>query len=104
VADVHAFAAALAGLVEPGGVLVLSTVNRTVRSYALGIVAAERLLSLVPSGTHDWSRFLTPEELAGACAHVATPLRRPRSDTSPQRRLLAAALSWTSWQAWCTRR
>lgn len=67
VADVPAFTAALAGLVEPRGALLLSTVNRTLRSYALGIVAAERLLSLVPSGTHDWSRFLTPDELAGAC-------------------------------------
>ena len=102
VADVQAFTAALAGLVEPGGVLVLSTVNRTVRSYALGIVAAERLLSLVPSGTHDWSRFLTPEELAGASARVPR-LRCQCSDASPQRRSLAAALRWTSWRAWCTR-
>ena len=50
VADVPAFTAALASLVEPRGVLVLSTVNRTLRSYALGVVAAERLLSLVPAG------------------------------------------------------
>ena len=71
VADVPAFTAALAGLVEPRGVLVLSTVNRTLRSYALGVVAAERLLSLVPAGTHDWSRFLTPDELAGACGRAA---------------------------------
>ena len=90
VADVQAFTAALAGLVEPGGVLVLSTVNRTVRSYALGIVAAERLLSLVPSGTHDWSRFLTPEELAGASARVpclpaASALTLLRSDARSQR-------------------
>ena len=66
VADVPAFTAAMAGLTAPRGVLVLSTVNRTLRSYALGIVAAERILSLVPAGTHDWSRFLTPDELAGA--------------------------------------
>ena len=90
VADVQAFTVALASLVEPGGVLVLSTVNRTLRSYALGILAAERLLSLVPSGTHDWSRFLTPEELAGACARVATPcdaemLTRLHSDARSQR-------------------
>jgi 2-polyprenyl-6-hydroxyphenyl methylase/3-demethylubiquinone-9 3-methyltransferase len=68
VADVRAFTAALAGLVAPRGLLVLSTVNRTLRSYALGVLAAERLLGLVPPGTHDWARFLTPAELAATAA------------------------------------
>ena len=66
VADVPAFAATLASLVTPDGLLLLSTINRTVRSYALGILAAEHLLGLVPRGTHDWARFLTPPEVAGA--------------------------------------
>jgi ubiquinone biosynthesis O-methyltransferase len=70
VADVGAFTATLAALVQPRGLLVLSTVNRTLRAYALGVVAAEHVLGMVPPGTHDWARFLTPEELAGAFARV----------------------------------
>jgi len=64
-ADVRSFVATLAALLEPRGLLLLSTINRTLRSYALGILAAEHLLKLVPPGTHDWSRFLSPEEVAG---------------------------------------
>lgn len=63
VADRAAFADALAELVRPGGVLVLTTINRTSRSYAAAIVAAEYVLRWVPRGTHDWSKFPTPEEL-----------------------------------------
>ncbi|MBL8639584.1 MAG: bifunctional 2-polyprenyl-6-hydroxyphenol methylase/3-demethylubiquinol 3-O-methyltransferase UbiG [Alphaproteobacteria bacterium] len=48
----------------PGGLLVLSTLNRTWKSFALGIVAAERVLSWAPAGTHDWKKFLKPSELA----------------------------------------
>jgi 2-polyprenyl-6-hydroxyphenyl methylase/3-demethylubiquinone-9 3-methyltransferase len=111
VADVPAFTAALASLAEPRGVLVLSTVNRTLRSYALGVVAAERLLSLVPAGTHDWSRFLTPDELAGACeprrrrmpaSSCASLPRLTRALAQPRSR--AAASRWMSSRAWCTRR
>ena len=42
----------------------LSTLNRTWKSYALAIVAAEYVLGWLPRGTHDWQRFVTPEELA----------------------------------------
>lgn len=48
---------------KPGGTLVLSTLNRTAAGFALGVVAAEYLLRLVPKGTHDWQRFLKPSEL-----------------------------------------
>lgn len=64
VADRAAFADALAALVRPGGALVLTTINRTPRSYAAAIVGAEYLLRWVPRGTHDWSKFPTPEELS----------------------------------------
>lgn len=47
----------------PGGRIIVSTLNRTVKSYALAIVGAETLLRMVPEGTHDWSKFLTPEEV-----------------------------------------
>lgn len=65
VADRQAFADALAALLRPGGVLVLTTINRTPRSYATAIVGAEYVLRWVPRGTHDWSKFPTPEELKG---------------------------------------
>ncbi|MCB1522012.1 MAG: bifunctional 2-polyprenyl-6-hydroxyphenol methylase/3-demethylubiquinol 3-O-methyltransferase UbiG [Hyphomicrobiaceae bacterium] len=55
--------ATAASVLRPGGVLVLSTINRTTRSYALAIVAAEYVLRWLPRGTHTWDRFITPEEL-----------------------------------------
>lgn len=61
------FVATLAKLVKPGGVLVLSTLNRTPKSYALAIVGAEYVLGWLPRGTHDWTRFVTPEELRTYC-------------------------------------
>ena len=63
VADRDAFFAALGLLVRPGGILIGATLNRTARSFALGIVAAEYVLGWVPRGTHDWRRFPRPSEL-----------------------------------------
>lgn len=62
VADKAAFAAALAASLAPGGLMVLSTPNRTARSRLLLVEAAERL-GAVPRGTHHWADFVTPEEL-----------------------------------------
>jgi len=64
VADPRAFVGTLAGLLAPGGVLVLSTLNRTRRSYLVAKLGAEYLLRLLPVGTHDWAKFITPAELA----------------------------------------
>jgi ubiquinone biosynthesis O-methyltransferase len=66
VRDPRAFVATCAGLVRPGGVLVVTTINRTVPSFLAAILAAEYALGLVPPGTHEWARFVTPEELSGA--------------------------------------
>ncbi|MBM3570400.1 MAG: bifunctional 2-polyprenyl-6-hydroxyphenol methylase/3-demethylubiquinol 3-O-methyltransferase UbiG [Alphaproteobacteria bacterium] len=66
VADVAAFVAACAERVAPGGALALATLNRTLRSFALGIVAAEYVLGWVPRGTHDWRKFVRPAELGRA--------------------------------------
>ncbi|HKY95287.1 MAG TPA: bifunctional 2-polyprenyl-6-hydroxyphenol methylase/3-demethylubiquinol 3-O-methyltransferase UbiG [Kiloniellales bacterium] len=63
VAEPQAFLAAAAGLVRPGGQLLLSTISRTAKSFLMAIVGAEWLLRVVPRGTHDWRRFLTPGEL-----------------------------------------
>lgn len=58
------FVAQCLELTKPGGLIVFSTLNRTPKSYALGIVAAEYLLRWVPQGTHDWKKFVKPSELA----------------------------------------
>ena len=63
VADPAAFLRLLARLVEPGGLLFVSTLNRTLRSLAVAKLGAEYLLRLLPVGTHDWQRFVTPAEL-----------------------------------------
>jgi len=65
VPDPRAFLATLAALLEPGGLLFLSTLNRTPQSFLAAKVAAEYLLHWLPAGTHDWRKFITPAELAG---------------------------------------
>jgi len=64
VANLDVFLEAAAGLVKPGGVMVLSTLNRTWKSLALGKVAAEYVLRWLPPGTHDWKKFVRPSEMA----------------------------------------
>ena len=64
VADAESFLQALAALAAPGGLVILSTLNRTAKSFGLGIVAAEYVLGWVARGTHDWRKFLKPHELA----------------------------------------
>ncbi len=66
VTDVTAFTAACARAVKPGGLLVMATINRTLRAFALAIVGAEYVLGWLPRGTHQWERFVTPEELTAA--------------------------------------
>lgn len=63
VPDVGAFLAECAKLVRPGGLMILSTINRTMKAYALAIVGAEYILRWLPVGTHQWERFVTPDEL-----------------------------------------
>jgi 2-polyprenyl-6-hydroxyphenyl methylase/3-demethylubiquinone-9 3-methyltransferase len=66
VADHEAFIACCAELVGAGGLMILSTINRTWKSFAYAIVAAEYVLRLLPRGTHQWERFLRPEEIGAA--------------------------------------
>ena len=63
VADPEAFVRACARLVKPGGMLIVATLNRTLKSLALGKFAAEYVLRWVPAGTHDWRQFLKPDEI-----------------------------------------
>ena len=64
VADRPLFLRTAANLVRPGGLLILSTLSRTMKSFALAIVGAEYVLRWLPRGTHTWEQFVTPEELA----------------------------------------
>ena len=63
VADMKLFVARCAEMVKPGGLMIVATINRTLKSFALAIVGAEYVLRWLPRGTHQWDRFVTPDEL-----------------------------------------
>ena len=69
VADLNLFLTASASLVRPGGMMAVATLNRTLKAWGLAIVGAEYVLGWLPRGTHDFSKFVRPSELAA-------PLRR----------------------------
>lgn len=58
------FVQSISALCKPAGLVIFSTLNRTAKSYALGIVAAEYLLRWVPAGTHQWKKFVQPAEIS----------------------------------------
>ena len=64
--NLSGFVAAATSVVAPGGLICLSTLNRTAKSFALAIVGAEYVLRWLPRGTHRWEQFVTPLELTGA--------------------------------------
>jgi 2-polyprenyl-6-hydroxyphenyl methylase/3-demethylubiquinone-9 3-methyltransferase len=66
VADVASFLKTCRALCKPGALLIVSTLNRTPKAYGLAIVAAEHILGMAPKGTHDWKKFIKPEELDAA--------------------------------------
>jgi 2-polyprenyl-6-hydroxyphenyl methylase/3-demethylubiquinone-9 3-methyltransferase len=63
VADLTLFVNRCAEMVKPGGLMVVATLNRTIKSFALAIVGAEYVLRWLPRGTHQWDKFVTPNEL-----------------------------------------
>ena len=63
VADPGAFLRDCARLLNPGGLMILATLNRTLASLALAKVGAEYVLRWIPAGTHDWRKFLKPSEI-----------------------------------------
>jgi 2-polyprenyl-6-hydroxyphenyl methylase/3-demethylubiquinone-9 3-methyltransferase len=68
VRDVRRFVRTACGLVRPGGLFAASTLNRTLKSFALAIVGAEYVLRWLPVDTHRWEQFVTPKELNEAFA------------------------------------
>ena len=82
------FVATCASMVKPGGLMIAATLNRTLKSFALAIVGAEYVLRWLPRGTHQWDKFVTPEELetaiekaglrvTGERGVIYNPFRRP---------------------------
>ncbi|MDX1782264.1 MAG: bifunctional 2-polyprenyl-6-hydroxyphenol methylase/3-demethylubiquinol 3-O-methyltransferase UbiG [Thalassovita sp.] len=63
VADPLAFLTACQQLLKPGGLMLCSTINRNPKSFAVAIVGAEFIMRWLPKGTHEWSKFITPDEL-----------------------------------------
>lgn len=78
VADVPLFVSAISRLARPGGLVLVATMNRTWKAFAMAIVGAEYVLRWLPRGTHDWKKFLRPSE-------VAAELRRNGLNTAEVR-------------------
>ncbi|KAJ0065915.1 hypothetical protein NL108_000160, partial [Boleophthalmus pectinirostris] len=62
-ADLETFAYCCSLVLKPGGSLLITTLNKTNLSWLLGILVAENVLRIVPQGTHEWEKFISPEEL-----------------------------------------
>jgi 2-polyprenyl-6-hydroxyphenyl methylase/3-demethylubiquinone-9 3-methyltransferase len=75
-ADPETFVAMCAELVRPGGLMVLATLNRTLKSLLFGKIAAEYVLGWIPPGTHDWRKFVPPAELSGLLAKAGLTATR----------------------------
>lgn len=77
VADPGEYLRNCAQLLKPGGLMIVATLNRTLKAFALAKIGAEYVLRWLPAGTHDWSKFLKPEEirdfLSGAPVEVDGP-------------------------------
>lgn len=67
VPDPASVIAACMRLVKPGGDVFFSTLNRNLKSYLLAIIGAEYVLNMLPRGTHDWAKFITPAEMSRYC-------------------------------------
>jgi 2-polyprenyl-6-hydroxyphenyl methylase / 3-demethylubiquinone-9 3-methyltransferase len=89
VADPPAYLQACHDLMRPGGLMVCSTLNRNPKSYLMAIVGAEQVMRWLPKGTHDWRKFITPDELFAL-------LRDAGLDPVDRKGMVFNPLSW-SW-------
>lgn len=77
VADPLAYLTACQTLLKPGGIMLCSTLNRNPKSFLMAIVGAEWVMRWLPKGTHDWAKFITPDELYDLISRAGlTPLDR----------------------------
>lgn len=77
VSDPQAYLTACHDLLKPGGIMLCSTLNRNPKSFLMAIIGAEWVMRWLPKGTHDWSKFITPEELYALITRAGlTPLDR----------------------------
>lgn len=93
VSDVPAFLASAASCLAPGGLLFVSTIDRSWKSFLVAILGAEYVLKLLPRGTHQWSQFVRPDELNAVLAHQGLA----RQDLRGMR-----YNPWRHHAAWCT--
>jgi 2-polyprenyl-6-hydroxyphenyl methylase/3-demethylubiquinone-9 3-methyltransferase len=76
VADLRAYLGSCAGLVKPGGLMFVATLNKTLKSLALAKIGAEYILGWLPRGTHDWSRFVEPVKLRAMLEEAGLKLEK----------------------------
>lgn len=89
VADPLAYLAACAALLKPGGLMICSTLNRNAKSFGMAIIGAEWVMRWLPKGTHEWRKFITPDELFDL-------LRRAGLDPVDRKGMVFNPLGW-SW-------
>jgi len=75
VAEPMRFLADCAGMLKPGGLMFIATLNRTLKAHAFAIVGAEYVLGWLPRGTHDWKKFITVSEMEAGIARAGLTLR-----------------------------
>lgn len=89
VADPLAYLTACHDLLKPGGLMLCSTINRNAKSWAMAIIGAEVVMRWLPRGTHDWAKFITPDELYDL-------IRRAGLDPVDRKGMVFNPLGW-SW-------
>lgn len=89
VADPLAYLTACHDLLNPGGLMVCSTINRNAKSFVMAIVGAEYVMRWLPKGTHEWQKFITPDELYDL-------LRRAGMDPVDRKGMVFNPVGW-SW-------
>ena len=77
VADPGEFLRTCGRLLAPGGLMIVATLNRTLKAFALAKVGAEYVLRWLPAGTHDWNKFIKPEEMRGFVAETGLKIDGP---------------------------
>lgn len=89
VADPLAYLTACQKLLKPGGLMICSTLNRNAKSYVMAIIGAEHVMRWLPKGTHEWKKFITPDELYDL-------IRRAGLDPVDRKGMVFNPISW-SW-------